>query len=282
MTFRGMKQYECFQRYLRRKMVQLEGGSTNAVDSFRIWTSNWQIKVTLKVDTDWTIFHLTSSFAIGESLQTLLEDNQRAGKGMWKLNMKLLTPEHVKELKRDDTDCMTLNPDSMASQSLLFIMLDDSTQDRLDELTNALESTEKNKTPKTDGLLADLYSALWDLIGQDLLEVYDSMLLVDSTCKSNSKDNITLIYKRKTPRMDYLKVLGIWFGEAGACPKTWVKYIAKVRQKLDFRKHSSIVAKNLVIRNDLYKKDGLHPNQRGTNIFAGRPTDSQQEMEEQI
>eukprot|EP00061_Rhincodon_typus_P010553 g34926.t1 len=47
----------------------------------------------------------------------------------------------------------------------------------LDELTKALKSLEKNKTPGSDGLLAEPYSSLWDLIGQDLLEVYNSMLL---------------------------------------------------------------------------------------------------------
>eukprot|EP00061_Rhincodon_typus_P004720 g23277.t1 len=47
----------------------------------------------------------------------------------------------------------------------------------LDELTKALESFEKNKTPGTDGLPARLYSVLWDLTGRGLLEVYDIMHL---------------------------------------------------------------------------------------------------------
>eukprot|EP00061_Rhincodon_typus_P013804 g40403.t1 len=45
------------------------------------------------------------------------------------------------------------------------------------ELTKALKSLEKNKTPRSYSLPVNLYSALWYLIGQDLLEVYDSMLL---------------------------------------------------------------------------------------------------------
>eukprot|EP00061_Rhincodon_typus_P001253 g14181.t1 len=31
---------------------------------------------------------------------------------------------------------------------------------------------------------------------------------------------------------DYLKVLGFWFGGAGACTKTWEERISKLRQKL--------------------------------------------------
>eukprot|EP00061_Rhincodon_typus_P012970 g39045.t1 len=95
--------------------------------------------------------------------------------------------------------------DSAASQSFLASItevLDDSTWERLDqslsldELTKALESSEKNKTPRSDGLLAQLYSALWNLIGQDLLEVCDCMLL-GSTMK---KGIITLIQKQKGER----------------------------------------------------------------------------------
>eukprot|EP00061_Rhincodon_typus_P009806 g33591.t1 len=49
----------------------------------------------------------------------------------------------------------------------------------LNELAKVLESLERVKLPESDGLLAKLYSALWDLIGQDLLEVYDSILPAD-------------------------------------------------------------------------------------------------------
>eukprot|EP00061_Rhincodon_typus_P004433 g22560.t1 len=75
-----------------------------------------------------------------------------------------------------------------ASQSFLssiIEVLDDSKRESLDqplsldELTKALESLEKNKTPRSVSLPAELYSALWDLIGQDLLKLYDSTLLAD-------------------------------------------------------------------------------------------------------
>eukprot|EP00061_Rhincodon_typus_P004516 g22787.t1 len=53
-----------------------------------------------------------------------------------------------------------------------------------------------------------------------------------------------------TVRTDYLKVLGIWFGGAGACTKTWGERVKKVRQKLSRWEHRSlsIAGKNLVIR----------------------------------
>eukprot|EP00061_Rhincodon_typus_P010811 g35377.t1 len=73
--------------------------------------------------------------------------------------------------------CDTKSTDSTASQSFLssiMELLEDSTQERLDqsmsldELTKALKASGKNKAPRSNGLLAKLYSAQWDLIGQDL------------------------------------------------------------------------------------------------------------------
>eukprot|EP00061_Rhincodon_typus_P017878 g46789.t1 len=57
----------------------------------------------------------------------------------------------------------------------------------LDEMTKALESFEKSKSPMKDGLPAELCLALRDLIGQDLLEAYDSMPLADGdmSCRAN-------------------------------------------------------------------------------------------------
>eukprot|EP00061_Rhincodon_typus_P015224 g42782.t1 len=102
--------------------------------------------------------------------------------------------------------------DSTASQLFLSSnteVLDNSMQDQLlslDELTKVLESFEKNKTPGSDGLPAELYSAMWDLIGQGLLEMYDSMHLASTMCESMRKGIITLIYKQKGEREE----LAIW------------------------------------------------------------------------
>eukprot|EP00061_Rhincodon_typus_P013475 g39869.t1 len=94
-----------------------------------------------------------------------LQDDQPAGKGTWKLNVKLLN-----DMKPTD------RAPSQSFLSSITEVLDGSTRERLDqllsldELTKALKFLEKNKTPRSDGLLAELYSALWVLIGQDLLE----------------------------------------------------------------------------------------------------------------
>eukprot|EP00061_Rhincodon_typus_P001759 g15706.t1 len=49
------------------RYVQLEGGSTDLVDLFGMWTSKRLIKETLKVDASGKIVHPSSSFAIGGS-----------------------------------------------------------------------------------------------------------------------------------------------------------------------------------------------------------------------
>eukprot|EP00061_Rhincodon_typus_P014897 g42267.t1 len=107
------------------------------------------------------------------TISKVKEDDQQAGKGTCKLNVKLLTTESIEELKRDYTGWRTVKP--------LFESPVDCTVERLDqplpldELIKALRSFEKNKTPRSDGFQAKLYWALSDLIGQDLLELYDDM-----------------------------------------------------------------------------------------------------------
>eukprot|EP00061_Rhincodon_typus_P009239 g32584.t1 len=85
--------------------------------------------------------------------------------------------------------------DSVASQSFLSSfteVLDDNMQERLNELTKALKSLEKNKTPGSDGLPAELYSVL--------LEVYDNMLLADykNLSKKSKMDYVHRITTYKT------------------------------------------------------------------------------------
>eukprot|EP00061_Rhincodon_typus_P007634 g29520.t1 len=83
---------------------------------------------------------------------------------------------------------------SATSQPFLYTIRevsDNSSWENLDQplsqdgLTKALEYSEKNKTPRSNCLLVELYSALWDLIGQALLEVYDSILLAGRTFSEN-------------------------------------------------------------------------------------------------
>ncbi|XP_038641631.1 deleted in malignant brain tumors 1 protein-like [Scyliorhinus canicula] len=66
-----------------------------------------------------------------------------------------------------------------------------------DELTNAVKSFETSKFPGSDGLPAELYSALWDWMDPDLLQVDESMLRDGSRSQSMRKGIITLINKQK-------------------------------------------------------------------------------------
>ncbi|XP_060677445.1 uncharacterized protein LOC132807140 [Hemiscyllium ocellatum] len=85
-----------------------------------------------------------------------------------------------------------------------------------------------------------------------------------------------------TVRTGHLKVLGIWFGGAGACAKTWEERIRKMRQKLGRweQRSLSIAGKNLVIRpqsvgqiseSSLSRSGGLLT-PRGSSIPSGRST----------
>eukprot|EP00061_Rhincodon_typus_P010841 g35429.t1 len=128
---------------------------------------------------------------------------------MWKLNVKVLTSENIEELKRDHTrtwrtmKSLFESPadwwEAVKGNIKRFFILKGVQRDlrlqhtgeagpRIDELTKDLEPLEKNKTPRSNGLLAKLYSALWDLIGQDLLVMYDSTLLEEPFAESIRKD----------------------------------------------------------------------------------------------
>eukprot|EP00061_Rhincodon_typus_P007600 g29448.t1 len=97
---------------------------------------------------------------------------------------------------QDDQLYGTKPADSAVSQSFLssiMEVLDNSMRERLDqplsldELTKTLESLGKSKTPGSDGVPTELYSALWDLIGLGLLVAHLSMLLAGSMCESMRK-----------------------------------------------------------------------------------------------
>lgn len=72
----------------------------------------------------------------------------------------------------------------------------------LSELGEAIKSCKKNKTPGGDGLPVELYLALWEVIGHDLLEVYNELLDNGKMPASLREGVITLIYKKKGDRLD--------------------------------------------------------------------------------
>eukprot|EP00061_Rhincodon_typus_P011132 g35928.t1 len=91
-------------------------------------------------------------------------------------------------VKQDETLYDTKPTDSTASLSFLssiMEVLDNRMLERLDQLlsrdklTKALESLKKNKTHRNNSLLAELYLALWDLLGEDLLEPFAESIRKD-------------------------------------------------------------------------------------------------------
>ena len=72
----------------------------------------------------------------------------------------------------------------------------------LEELHSAAKSFRRGRTPGCDGLPVELYVALWDLVGPDLLELYEEMVVEGRMPPSLREGMITILYKRKGERSD--------------------------------------------------------------------------------
>lgn len=72
----------------------------------------------------------------------------------------------------------------------------------VEELLSAAKSFRPGKTPGSDGLPAELYVALGDLICPDLLELYLEMVVEGRMPLSLREGMITILYKRKGERRD--------------------------------------------------------------------------------
>ena len=66
----------------------------------------------------------------------------------------------------------------------------------VDEVFTALEGMARNKSPGSDGLPVEFYSAFWDVLGQDLVEVLNSSLASGSLPASLRCALISLIFKK--------------------------------------------------------------------------------------
>ncbi|KAJ1149807.1 hypothetical protein NDU88_002612 [Pleurodeles waltl] len=71
----------------------------------------------------------------------------------------------------------------------------------LEELHLAATTSKRGKTPGSDGLPVELYVELWDLIGPDLLDLYEEMVGKGSMPQS-LREGITLLYKQKGEKED--------------------------------------------------------------------------------
>lgn len=72
----------------------------------------------------------------------------------------------------------------------------------LEELHSAAKSFRRGRTPGCDDLPVELYVALWDLVGPDLLELYEEMVVEGRMPPSLREGMITILYKRKGERSD--------------------------------------------------------------------------------
>ncbi|KAJ1106118.1 hypothetical protein NDU88_003521 [Pleurodeles waltl] len=61
---------------------------------------------------------------------------------------------------------------------------------------------EARQDPRSDGLPVELYVKLWDLIGPDLLDLYEEMVGKSSMPQSLREGMITLLYKQKGEKED--------------------------------------------------------------------------------
>ncbi len=66
----------------------------------------------------------------------------------------------------------------------------------LEECLSALNSFKRNKSPGIDGLPYEFYQCFWDILGNDLVDVYNDCLSRGSLSFSQRTGLITLLYKK--------------------------------------------------------------------------------------
>eukprot|EP00061_Rhincodon_typus_P009422 g32920.t1 len=151
-----------------------------------------------------------------------VQDDQQAGKGMWKLNVKLLTPENIEELKGDYTDWRTMKP--------LF----ESPGDWKDLSLRGVAIPGSRGLQVKASLYMDAVFYSDPLSVSRLLSICDQFEMALGAKVNRGKSKAVLFgnwanrsFIPFTIRTQYLKVLGVWFGEAGVCTKTWEERVTK-------------------------------------------------------
>ncbi|KAJ1167443.1 hypothetical protein NDU88_007834 [Pleurodeles waltl] len=92
---------------------------------------------------------------------------------------------------------MGLSPEEREGLNALFT---------LEEVHLAATASKRGKTPGSDGLPVELYVELWDLIGPDLLDLYEEVVGKGSMPQSLREGMITLLYKQKGEKEDLKNV----------------------------------------------------------------------------
>ncbi|KAM4011672.1 uncharacterized protein ACNLHF_005809, partial [Anomaloglossus baeobatrachus] len=147
----------------------------------------------------------------------------------------------------------------------------------VDELLSAAKSFSSGRTPGSDGLPAELYVALGDLICPDLLGLYEEMVVEGRMPPSLREGMVTILYKPKVNcgkseamlfgdwqpassapfpfsiQPDFIKVLGVWFGKEGAALKSWEERLTKITQRIGLwsLRRLTCEGKALVLRNEV-------------------------------
>ena len=68
------------------------------------------------------------------------------------------------------------------------------------EIKEALDGMANNKTPGPDGLSKEFYKIFWNLIKNDLLQLYNNALSFGTTCKTWNNCSVTIIYIKGDPK----------------------------------------------------------------------------------
>ena len=70
----------------------------------------------------------------------------------------------------------------------------------LEELTQALQPANRNKTPGPDGLTVEFYSAFWSSLGPLLVEVFNDSFCAGELCDSMKSSVTRLVHKKDDKR----------------------------------------------------------------------------------
>lgn len=76
----------------------------------------------------------------------------------------------------------------------------------LEELTEAVNKMAINKSPGPDGLPVEFYKKFWDILGPDLIMIFNNIFLANEPTKKFNESVIRLIYKNKGKRNE----IGNW------------------------------------------------------------------------
>ena len=84
----------------------------------------------------------------------------------------------------------------------------------LNEASEALRLSNRNKTPGSDGLTVEFYSAFWSLLGPLLVDMFNESLAHRELCDS-MKSSVTRLVHKKDDRRNLKKLASHFVTECG-------------------------------------------------------------------